>query len=57
MQNELGLNYACSRKVIGLFKESIKTVQEYDEKVLRIFSELKNVLGISKNKAGLQRMY
>ena len=30
MQNELGLNYACSTKVIGLFEESIETVQEYD---------------------------
>ena len=40
MQNELGLNYACSRKVIGLFEESIKTVQKYDKKVLRFFQEL-----------------
>ena len=42
MQNELGLIYACSRKVIGLFEEStsIKTVQEYDKKVLRLFPEL-----------------
>ena len=40
MQNELGLNYACSRRVIGLFEESIKTVQKYDKKVLRFFQEL-----------------
>ena len=40
MQNELGLNYTCSRKVIGLFGESIKTVQKYDKKVLRSFQEL-----------------
>ena len=40
MQNELGLKYACSRKVIGLFDESIKIVQEYDKKVLRLFPEL-----------------
>ena len=40
MQNELGLNYACSRKVIGQFKESVKTVQEYDKKVLRLLPEL-----------------
>ena len=40
MQNELGLKYACSRKVIGLFEESFKTVQEYDKKVLRLFPEL-----------------
>ena len=40
MQNVQGLHYACSRKVIGLFEESIKTVQEYDKKVLRLFPEL-----------------
>ena len=40
MQNELGLNYTCSREVIGLFEESIKTVQEYDKKVSRLFPEL-----------------
>ena len=40
MQNELGLNYACSRKVMGLLEESIKTVQEYDKKVFRLFPEL-----------------
>ena len=40
MQNELGLYYACSSKVIVLFEESIKTVQEYDKKVLRLFPEL-----------------
>ena len=35
MPNELGLNYACSRKVKGMFEESIKTVEDYDKKVLR----------------------
>ena len=40
MQNELRLHYACSRKVIWLFEESIDTVQEYDKKVLRLFPEL-----------------
>ena len=40
MQNELGLNYACFRKVIGQFEESINTVQEYDKKVLKLFPEL-----------------
>ena len=40
MQNELVLNYACSRKLIGLFEESIKTAQKYDKKVLRFFQEL-----------------
>ena len=40
MQNELGLNHACSRKEIGLLGESIKTVREYDKKVLRLFPEL-----------------
>ena len=34
MPNDLGLNYACSRKVRGLFEESIKTVKEYNKKVL-----------------------
>ena len=40
MQNELGINYAYSRMGTGLFEESIKTVQEYDKKVLRLFPEL-----------------
>ena len=40
MQNELGLNYACPRKVKGLFEEYLKSVQEYDKKVLRLFPEL-----------------
>ena len=40
MPNELGLSYACSMKAIGLFEESIKTIQEYDKKMLRFFPEL-----------------
>ena len=34
MPNKLGLNCSCSRKVRGLFDESIKTVYEYDKRVL-----------------------
>ena len=40
MQNKLGLNYACSRKLVRLFEKSIRTVQEYGKKVLRLFPEL-----------------
>ena len=58
MPNDLGLNYARPRKVIGLFEESIKTAHEYDKRSVKIISRtVKNVLGMNKRKAGLQRMY
>ena len=33
------LIFVCPKKVIVLFEESIKTVQEYDKNVLRLFPE------------------